>query len=46
MPSSTVWMRCPPNCPLYFVEILTERDAQLLDDLKHAVESKRLRVAR
>jgi hypothetical protein len=23
------------------VEILTERDAQLLDDLKHAVESKR-----
>jgi predicted transcriptional regulator len=31
-----------PELPLsYFVEILTERDAQLLDDLKHAVESKR-----
>src|SRR3984893_9402922 len=31
-----------PELPLsYFVEILTERDAQLLDDLEHAVESKR-----
>ena len=31
-----------PELPLsYFVEILTERDAQLLNDLKHAVESKR-----
>jgi hypothetical protein len=25
----------------YFVEILSERDAQLLDDLKQVVESKR-----
>jgi predicted transcriptional regulator len=31
-----------PELPLsYFVEILSERDAQLLDDLKQAVESKR-----
>ena len=31
-----------PELPLsYFVEILSERDAQLLDDLKHAVDSKR-----
>ena len=31
-----------PELPLsYFVEILTERDAQLLDDLEHAVASKR-----
>jgi predicted transcriptional regulator len=31
-----------PELPLsYFVEILSERDAQLLDDLKQAVDSKR-----
>jgi predicted transcriptional regulator len=31
-----------PELPLsYFVEILSERDAQLLDDLKQVVESKR-----
>ena len=31
-----------PELPLsYFVELLSERDAQLLDDLKHAVDSKR-----
>ena len=31
-----------PELPLsYFVEILSERDAQLLDDLKRAVDSKR-----
>ncbi len=31
-----------PELPLsYFVEILSERDAQLLDELKHAVDSKR-----
>src|SRR3982074_1677357 len=30
-----------PDLPLsYFVEILSERDVQLLDDLKQAVESK------
>lgn len=31
-----------PELPLsYFVEILSERDTQLLDDLEQAVESKR-----
>jgi hypothetical protein len=25
----------------YLVEVLTERDAQLLDDLRHVVEAKR-----
>ena len=42
-PSGNCWMHAPSSSlPLsYLVEILTERDAQLLDDLRQVVEAKR-----